>query len=166
MNSTEIIIKIRKIVRSINLESKKVEKEYGVSIPQVLCLGFLRDSENFRAGQGDIKNFLNLNASTITGIINRLEAKGLVARMPKSGDKRIVTIALTSKGDRLMGKIPALLQDKLAEKLEKLDSTTLVKIQESLELLVDLLDIDYLEAFPPVNAEKDDFLNDLKTKEI
>jgi hypothetical protein len=60
MDSTEIIMKIRKIVRSINLESKKIEKEYGVSIPQVLCLGFLRESRKFQAGQGDIKNFLIL----------------------------------------------------------------------------------------------------------
>ncbi len=153
MDSTDIIIKIRKIVRSINLESKKIEKEYGVSIPQVLCLGYLRDSENFRAGQGDIKKFLNLNASTISGIIDRLEAKGLAARLPKSGDKRVVTIALTSKGDRLMNKIPVLLQEKLAEKLEKLDGGTLGKIQESLELLVDLLDIEDLEAFPPSVTE-------------
>ncbi len=156
MDSTEIIMKIRKIVRSIDLESKKIEKEYGVSIPQVLCLNFLRESKNYQAGQGDIKKFLNLNASTVSGIINRLEVKGLAARLPKSGDKRVVTIALTSKGDRLMNSIPALLQEKLAEKLEKLDNRTLGKIRESLQLLVDLLDIDDLEAFPPITNENND----------
>ncbi len=166
MDSTEIIIKIRKIVRSINLESKKIEKEYGVSIPQVLCLNFLRDSEKFQAGQGEIKKFLNLNASTISGIINRLEAKGLAARLPKSGDKRVVTIALTSKGDRLMKRIPSLLQEELAEKLEKLDNETLGKVRDSLELLVDMLDIDDLEAFSPLVAEPEDFLSDDKTAEL
>ncbi len=166
MDSTEIIIKIRKIVRSINLESKKIEKEYGVSIPQVLCLNFLRESENFQAGQGEIKKFLNLNASTISGIINRLEAKGLAARLPKSGDRRVVTISLTSKGDRLMKSIPALLQEKLAEKLEKLDKKTLGKITESLELLVKLLDIDDLEAFPPSVEEPEDYPQDLNSTDI
>ncbi|MFW6370493.1 MAG: MarR family winged helix-turn-helix transcriptional regulator [Bacteroidota bacterium] len=166
MDSTEIIIKIRKIVRSINLESKKIEKEYGVSIPQVLCLNYLRASDNFQAGQREIKKFLNLNASTISGIINRLEAKGLAARLPKSGDKRVVTIALTSKGDQLMKRIPALLQEKLAEKLEKLDNQTLEQIRNSLELLVDMLDIDDLDASSPLIAEPDDILPDEKSIEL
>ncbi|HDR51988.1 MAG TPA: MarR family transcriptional regulator [Mariniphaga anaerophila] len=153
MNTTEILIKIRKIVRSINLESKKIEKEYGVSIPQVLCLHYLRDSENFQAGQGEIRKFLNLNASTTSGIINRLENKGLIARLPKSGDKRTTTIALTSQGDKLMGKIPSLLHEKLTEKLEKLDNNTILNLEESLELLVSLLEINDIEAFPLITSE-------------
>jgi DNA-binding MarR family transcriptional regulator len=153
MDTTEILIKIRKIVRSINLESKKIEKEYGVSIPQVLCLHYLRDAGNFQAGQGEIRKFLNLNASTTSGIINRLEAKGLVARLPKTGDKRVVTIALTSKGDKLMEKMPALLHEKLQEKLEKLDVGKILSIHENLELLVDLLEIDEVEAFPLISSD-------------
>ncbi|MDD2381475.1 MAG: MarR family transcriptional regulator [Mariniphaga sp.] len=147
IDTMEILIQIRKIVRSINIESKKIEKEYGVSIPQVLCLHYLRDSKNFQAGQGEIRRFLNLNPSTTSGIINRLEAKGLIARLPKSGDKRVVTIALTSKGDQLMEGMPALLHEQLSEKLNKLDDLTTSRVQESLELLVNLLGISQLEAF-------------------
>jgi DNA-binding MarR family transcriptional regulator len=153
MDTTEILIKIRKIVRSINLESKKIEKEHGVSIPQVLCLHFLRDMDNFQAGQGEIQKFLNLNASTTSGIIKRLEAKGLLARLPKSGDKRTTNIALTSPGDKLMEKMPSLLHEKLAEKLKKLDENTLLNIQSSLELLVNLLEIDDVEAFPLISSD-------------
>jgi DNA-binding MarR family transcriptional regulator len=148
MDTTEILIQIRKIVRSINLESKKIEKEYGVSIPQVLCLQFLRQSKNYQAGQGEIRRFLNLNASTTTGIISRLEAKGLIARLPKSGDKRVVTIALTAKGDQLMEQMPALLHERLEEKLGKLSDHTIHTVQQSLGLLVQVLGINNLEAFP------------------
>jgi len=158
MESTEILIKIRKIVRSINLESKKIQKEYGVSIPQVLCLQYLRNSVNYQAGQGEIRKFLNLNASTASGIINRLENKGLVARLPKSGDKRVVTIALTSKGDQLMQKMPSLLHERLSEKMIKLDASTLENIKSSLELLVNILEIDDVEAFPLIS--NDDTLED------
>ena len=158
MESTEILIKIRKIVRSINLKTKKIQKEYGVSIPQVLCLQYLRDSINYQAGQGEIRKFLNLNASTASGIINRLENKGLVARLPKSGDKRVVTIALTSKGDQLMQKMPSLLHERLSEKMIKLDDSTLEGIKSSLELLVNILEIDDVEAFPLIS--NDDTLED------
>jgi len=164
MESTEILIKIRKIVRSINLESKKIQKEYGVSIPQVLCLQYLRDSANYQAGQGDIRKFLNLNASTASGIVNRLEAKGLAARLPKSGDKRVVTIALTSKGDQLMQKIPSLLHERLSEKLVKLDDSTLENIKSSLELLVNILEIDDVEAFPLIS--NDDTLEEVSKPKL
>lgn len=154
MDTTEILIKIRKIVRSINLESKKIQKEYGVSIPQILCLSYLREAENYQAGQGEIREFLNLNPSTTSGIINRLEAKGLVARLPKSGDKRVVTIALTSKGDQLMEKRPPLLHDRLSEKLENLDNATLEQLRGSLELLENILNINGLGAFPVITNEE------------
>lgn len=75
MTFIEILIKLRRIVRSINLESKRVDKELGVSIPQLLCLQFLAEQEDYRANASKLKAFLNLNASTITGIISRLEKK-------------------------------------------------------------------------------------------
>jgi DNA-binding MarR family transcriptional regulator len=154
MDTTEILIKIRKIVRSINLESKKIQKHYGVSIPQVLCLSYLQKSENYQATQGDIKRFLNLNSSTTSGIINRLESKGFIARLPKSGDKRIVNIALTSNGAEALEKIPPLLHDQLNKGLQKLDSIQLQQIQENLELLINLLEIDDIPASPLITDEE------------
>ena len=64
MEYTEILINIRKIIRSINLESKSIEREFGISIPQYLCLNFLRTSETYRATATEIGLHLNLNAST------------------------------------------------------------------------------------------------------
>lgn len=155
MDTTEILIKIRKIVRSVDIESKKIQKEYGVSIPQVLCLNFLQDTTNYQATQGEIREFLNLNSSTVSGIINRLEKKGLVARLPKSGDKRVVNIALTSAGDKLLATIPSLLHEQLSEKLQKLEQSELDKVEESLETLVRLLDIGKIEASPLITLNID-----------
>jgi len=155
MDTTEILIKIRKIVRSVDIESKKIQKEYGVSIPQVLCLSFLHESPNYQATQGEIRQFLNLNSSTVSGIINRLEKKGFLARLPKSGDKRVVNIALTSAGDKLFGTIPSLLHEQLSEKLQKLDQQKLDKVEESLETLVQLLEIEQVEASPLITLESD-----------
>ena len=153
MDTTEILTKIRKIVRSINLESKKIQKEYGVSIPQILSLNFLNESENYQATQGELRKFLHLNSSTTSGIINRLENKGLVARLPKSGDKRVVTIALTSKGEKLLKQVPSLLHLQLSNKLQKLDENTLKNVESSLELLVTMLEIEEIEASPMLTIE-------------
>jgi DNA-binding MarR family transcriptional regulator len=153
MDTTDILIKIRKIVRSINLESKKIQKEYGVSIPQILCLNFLQDSPSYQATQGEIKKFLNLNSSTVSGIINRLELKGYLARLPKSGDKRVVNIALTSSGSKLLSKIPSLLHEQLSKKLKKLEDKRLIRVEESLDTLIQLLDIQNVDASPMITIE-------------
>ena len=155
MDTTEILIKIRRIVRSINLESKKIQKLYGVSIPQILCLGYLQQSKNYQAPQGEIARFLNLNQSTVNGIIKRLEGKGLIARLPKSGDRRLVRISLTSDGDTLLKKIPPLLHDRLSAKLKRLEEEELRKIEESLLLLTNILDIQDIDASPLITTEVD-----------
>ncbi len=155
MDATEILIKIRKIVRSIDIESKKIQKEYGVTIPQVLCLNFLNNSPSYQTTQSEIKKFLNLNSSTVSGIIDRLEKRGYLARLPKSGDKRIANIALTSSGEELLSTIPPLLHEQLSTKLQSLDESEIRKVESSLETLVQLLDIEQLEASPLITLEVD-----------
>lgn len=164
MDTADILIKIRKIVRSVDIESKKIQKEYGVSIPQVLCLSFLHKSPNYQSTQGEIRNFLNLNSSTVSGIINRLERKGFLARLPKSGDKRVVNIALTSAGDNLLATIPSLLHEQLSEKLQKLDNSEIKKVEDSLDTLVTLLEIEQVEASPLITLESD--LEDVDESEL
>ncbi|WP_159518100.1 MarR family winged helix-turn-helix transcriptional regulator [Sunxiuqinia indica] len=154
MDPTEILITIRKIVRSINLESKKIQKEYGVSIPQILCLSYLHASKNYQSTQGEIRKFLNLNSSTTSGIIDRLESKSYLVRLPKQGDRRVVNIALSSKGADLLKRIPPLMHDRLTSKLTTLPNIELQQIQDNLQTLVSLLDIENVEASPMITIEE------------
>ncbi|WP_297100034.1 MarR family winged helix-turn-helix transcriptional regulator [uncultured Draconibacterium sp.] len=155
METRDILIKIRKIVRSVDIESKKIQKEHGVSIPQVLCLNFLRESDNYQTTQGELRKFLNLNPSTVSGIINRLEKKGYLARLPKTGDKRVVNIALTSAGDKLLSTMPSLLHEQLSEKLLQLSDEELEVVEAGLNTLVKILDIEKVEASPLITLDSD-----------
>jgi len=154
MTFIEILIKLRRIVRSINLESKRVDKELGVSIPQLLCLQFLAEQEDFRTNASKLKGFLNLNASTITGIISRLEKKNLVVKLPKSIDKRITLISLTAKGMELIQNAPITFQQKLSEKLQELSPDKLKTIIEGIDLLTELMEFDEIDASPIITSEE------------
>jgi DNA-binding MarR family transcriptional regulator len=145
MITIDVLIKIRQIMRTINQESKRIEKEHGVSIPQVLCLKYLKNSPDFQTTQNDIRIFLNLNSSSVHGIIERMERKGLIARLPKKDDKRKVQISLTSKGDKLIQSIPPTLHDRLAKNLEKHDQATIAQLQHHLHLLSQLMEIEYVD---------------------
>jgi DNA-binding MarR family transcriptional regulator len=153
VENTDILIKIRKIVRSINLESKKILKDHGVSIPQVLCLNFLNNLPDFRATQKEICGYMNLNPSTVTGIINRLEIKGYIARLPKTEDKRRTYIVLTSKSSSLLSKIPPLMHERLSENLKTLSPKDAETINDALDLLIDYLDIENIDASPVITFE-------------
>ena len=161
MDYLEILVRLRKIIRSINLESKRIEKNFGVSIPQLLCLKFLNDQPEFKARAVEIKGFLNLNASTISGILSRLESKGLIAKLPKMNDRRATFVTLTQKGADLLQKSPTTLQEKLSRRLERLSDDRTAVLLENIDLLVELLDASELDASPLVTIQ--DIQPDKKT---
>ncbi|MEZ4982684.1 MAG: MarR family winged helix-turn-helix transcriptional regulator [Saprospiraceae bacterium] len=94
----------------MNLESKRFEKVYGISILQLLVLQFISEQKDYKATATFIKDYVNLNASTTSGIISRLELKELVAKVPEKEDKRFNSIMLTAKGATFLNEIPPTLQ--------------------------------------------------------
>ena len=78
-----------------------------------------------------------------------------MARLPKTGDKRVVNIALTSAGDKLLSNRPSLLHEQLSEKLQKLDEEKFKKVEESLNTLITLFEIEEVEASPLITLEGD-----------
>lgn len=72
---------------------------WGVTYQQLLVLGIL-----WREGStspGRIATELHLDASTITGILNRLETAGLIERTRPAGDRRAVAVAATEASAEL-----------------------------------------------------------------
>lgn len=150
MGQTQILSNIRKILRSLNLESKRIQKAHGVSIPQLLCLDFLHESDRMQSTVKEISIHLNLNSSTVSGIVKRLQSKGLVAKLPNPEDRRGALIALTEAGANLVKDTPDLLHHRLRDRLAKLDPATGKQLHESLDLLVNLMGIEDVDASPLV----------------
>ncbi|MFT7035157.1 MAG: DNA-binding MarR family transcriptional regulator [Cyclobacteriaceae bacterium] len=154
MDSLEIIVSIRKIVRSLNLESKGIQKEFGLSITQLLCLGHLQNSTHYQSTHKELMELLSLNSSTITGIINRLEKRGYAVRLPKVGDRRVTFIALTASGIKLLEETPNVLHDRLSKKLETLSGVDQKMIKMALEIIISAMQIKPLETSPLLTPEE------------
>lgn len=154
MQYLEILVKLRKIIRSINLESKRIEKQFGISIPQLLCLQYLSEQEDYKTTASRLKEYLKLNASTVSGILTRLEAKSLVARLPNPKDRRATFITLTAKGAELLKDPPTTLQEKLTLRLSKLTPARVASLNEHIDLLVHLMDADDLDASPIITSRE------------
>ena len=50
---------------------------------------------------GQLAETLACHASNVTGLVNRLESRGLVERRPSDGDRRVKVLVLTPTGARL-----------------------------------------------------------------
>ena len=154
MDSLEILGSIRKIVRSLNLESKAIQKDFGLSITQLLCLGHLENSPNYQSTHKELMELLSLNSSTVTGIINRLEKRGHLVRMPKSGDKRVTIITLTASGIKLLEETPNVLHDRLAKKLDSLSESEKAMVKKALHIITSAMEIKQIDASPLLTTEE------------
>ncbi|NCC74250.1 MAG: MarR family transcriptional regulator [Sphingobacteriia bacterium] len=153
MNYNEVIIDIRKIIRALNLESKRIQKIYGVSIPQILCLIFINECIEKKATHKSIADFLKLNKSTVTGIVDRLVTKGLVVRLPDLIDRRISMVTLTPQGLDLINNSPNLLHQQLATNLQKMPEHTIENVSLALKEIIFALGIEEPNDSPVMTIE-------------
>lgn len=155
MNTSDrdILMDLRRIIRAVNLEGKRVEKQFGVSIPQYLCLRHLDSSPNFTASLRELRDVLQLNPSTITGIVQRLERNGYAARLPRNEDRRKSVIILTEKGAAIVRENPEILHKKLLERLTKMPDSDYERLSEAFKEIIQFLDVNELDAAPIVTSE-------------
>jgi len=79
---------------------------------------------------GRLAETLACDASNVTGLVDRLESRGLVRRRPSAGDRRVKVLVLTPTGSRLR----ALLLDRMTappptlERLSPRERRALVRI--------------------------------------
>jgi DNA-binding MarR family transcriptional regulator len=154
LDSLDIIVNIRKIVRSLNLESKAIQKDFGLSITQLLCLGHLQNSPSYKSTHKKLMQLLSLNSSTVSGILNRLEKRGYVARISSEQDKRSKLIMLTASGLKLLEETPNVLHDRLADRLDVLSAADKEMVQKSLNIIIAAMEIKGMEASPLLTPEE------------
>jgi DNA-binding MarR family transcriptional regulator len=78
--------------------SKKMQARLGLTGPQRVTLRILGRYPALTAGE--LAEILRIHPSTLTGILQRLEARGLVRRTSDARDRRRTRLALTPRGRR------------------------------------------------------------------
>jgi hypothetical protein len=75
----------------------KVAAEHGLSIVQLRLFGVLRDRE---PGMQELARHLGLDKSSMTGLVDRAERRGLVRRAPAPHDRRAVLVSPAGRSTR------------------------------------------------------------------
>ena len=141
-----VLMRIRQLTRGVTRHSRALNQNWGVTVPQLLCLRAL--SEQSSATPGSVAKSVNLNSSTVTGILDRLEKRGLVRRERTATDRRVITLVLTESGRDFLERAPIPLQERFVERLVRLPGEELERVMTTLDLLVRLLEVEDEEVLP------------------
>ncbi|MBN2254766.1 MAG: MarR family transcriptional regulator [Deltaproteobacteria bacterium] len=142
-----IIYQVRRLMQAGYQYTKELNKNYHVSAPQLNCLLALNETGPLPPSQ--IARHIMVKSSTVTGVIDRLEYKGLVKRTRNSPDRRVITIELTEAGRTLAQNAPPPIQQKIVDGLKGLQPDQLELIVHYLGLLTHMLDVQSFDGDHP-----------------
>ncbi|MFM2581644.1 MarR family winged helix-turn-helix transcriptional regulator [Vibrio fortis] len=157
----EILVAIRQIIRAIDLHSKKLSKEYGLTGPQLILMRAIQDMGNVTIKE--LSNHTNVSQATTTTIIDRLEQNGYVQRVRSVSDRRKVHANLTEKGQDLLNSAPPPLQDNFVNKFQNLEPWEQSLLLSSMQRISSMMNAEDIDAAPVLQLEG--ITNTVKTDE-
>lgn len=146
----KVLISLRQIIRAIDLHSKRLEREVGLTGPQLLVTKLVGSHGEVTAGM--IAKEVSLSQATVTSIIDRLELKGLLQRERSLFDKRKVMVTLTNKGEEALHRAPALLQESFISTFSHLEGWEQTLILSSLQRVANMMNAVDLDAAPLLDS--------------
>ncbi len=82
---------------------ERAAAEHDLTPPQAVLLRMLRDPLPMR----HLAASMRCDASNITGLVDKLEARGLAERRAEPHDRRVKLVALTAEGERVLAAFEA-----------------------------------------------------------
>ena len=136
----EIFMDLRRIMRSMDVYSRQLSNSHGLTGPQMLCLREVAERGSLTTG--DLARSIALSPATLTGILDRLEMRGLVSRERRPEDKRRVLVSLTSMGEQMSHELPSPMQDRFGSKLASLPADEQAVIRQALGQVAVMMETD------------------------
>lgn len=122
-------------------------KNQDLTSVQFAALVVISDNPDIDATR--LSNLIAFDRATLGGVLDRLEAKGLIARSPSSHDRRIKVLIASRGGEQLLGRVQAAV-DRVQMRI--LSPLNLAERKVLLGLLTRLVEFHNEDASPPIAA--------------
>ncbi|WP_116475678.1 MarR family winged helix-turn-helix transcriptional regulator [Zobellella maritima] len=142
----EILVALRQIIRAIDIHSRKLSKESGLTGPQLLLMQAIQDMGDIT--MRELAQSTNMSQATATTIIDRLEQKNLVRRVRSQTDKRKVHAVLTDEGVAKLKTAPRPLQESFIKRFQALDAWEQNLLLSSLQRVSTMMNASDLDVAP------------------
>lgn len=140
----EILIALRRIMRATDLQSQKLVRQSGLTVPQLLVMQAIEKEGS--PSTSALARHIVVSQATVTRIIDRLERAGLVRREKSSTDRRVVNVRLTGEGLAKLEAAPEPLQAGFLREYRKLADWEQQMLKSSLLRIAAMMDAEDLDA--------------------
>lgn len=148
--SVDALIALRKIQRVTERASRRLAAMASLTPSQLAVLRLLEKSGEVSSGK--ISEATLLKQATITSLVDKLEARQLIARRRCDEDRRRVWLRLLPAGVAILAEAPDLLQETFSTRFNDLPDWQQALIVAALEQVSGLLDADDLDAAPALDV--------------
>lgn len=111
----------------------RVTSDLDLSVTQARMLAVIEDRD---IGMRQLAGILELEKSSVTGLVDRAERRGLVRRVAVSGNRRSVHVALTPTGRSLVTKVRRTVRAEIAAMTETLGTAQRDDLSRSVTSLI------------------------------
>jgi MarR family transcriptional regulator, organic hydroperoxide resistance regulator len=118
---------------SLQSASKRMEARLGVTAPQRLVIRIVGRFPGISAGE--VSEILHLHPSTLTGVLKRLEERGLVGRRADPADARRALLELTPRGREVDELRSGTVESAVRRALRRMPPASVRTVREATELL-------------------------------
>lgn len=143
---SEILVSLRRITRAIDLHSKKLVRESGLTAPQLRVLQSVEQGQPIKPSA--IARDVRLSHATVTVILTKLSTLGLIERKRSDTDRRAVDVSLTDHGRKRLSAAPSLLQDNFVASYNALEDWEQKFLLSALLRIASMMDAEHLDAAP------------------
>lgn len=148
--SEQMLVALRRVMRAVDLHSRKLMQSHGLTGPQALVLQEAVKGVGISAGE--LASRVSLSQATVTDILNRLEQRGLLTRERSESDRRKVMVRPTPTGSEVMAAAPPLLQETFVHRYADLKPWEQMLLLSSLQRIAELMDAERLDAAPLLSS--------------
>jgi len=140
------LVALRRIIRAVDLRSKQLSKDVGLTGPQLLVMQNIEERPGIMVRE--IADNINLSPATITNILDRLETRDLATRIRSTQDKRKVGVFLTEKGKAAVVDAPRPLQEHFVERFGQLQEWEQSQMVATVQRIATMMDANNIDASP------------------
>ena len=146
----QALVSLRRIVKVVDAQARTLARDTSLTPSQLVVLGELAATES--AQPGELARAASLKQATISILLDRLQARGLVQRARGDTDRRTVRVQITPEGRRVLAEAPNLLHVEFGARFEKLPAWEQAYINAALMRLVALLGAGAIDASPVLDV--------------
>ena len=136
----QVLRRFRVVFSAVRNHFQQVEKQVGLGGAQVWALNVISDYPGI--GMGMLARNMDVHQSTASNLVKTLLRKEMISMTKSAEDRRNVHLHILPAGLQVLAQVPGPFEGVLPEALERLSPPTLLRLDQDLSELIQLLKAD------------------------